>query len=265
MRSQIQQTTPAYSRAWVAAGAIFAATLFAASSGCAHGQVPAAERKTVPAAQQAAAPASPAADQKQVKSPSAKVEQEAESEGVANDATHQGVKVHGHWIVTIKNPDGSQVSRTEFENSLVGGGGDALSTMLYMTSVPAGFAISMTGSTPAPCSASTCVLVADVSKAPSGECIGSSLCTAGLTTILDPTNNTVTLSGQMTASVAGTISQVGTDIFLCNNGSFPMNLSPAACIAQGLSRAQAFTRRFMSGISVASGQIVQVQVTLSFS
>jgi hypothetical protein len=40
----------------------------------------------------------------------------------------QGVEVHGWWAISVLNPDGTQVLRTEFENELVpvaqGGGGD---------------------------------------------------------------------------------------------------------------------------------------------
>jgi hypothetical protein len=31
---------------------------------------------------------------------------------------HEGITVHGHWIVEVKNPDGKIVSHTEFENAL---------------------------------------------------------------------------------------------------------------------------------------------------
>lgn len=33
-------------------------------------------------------------------------------------ATQDGIKVHGHWTIVIRNPDGSIASRHEFENSL---------------------------------------------------------------------------------------------------------------------------------------------------
>lgn len=32
---------------------------------------------------------------------------------------HEGIKVHGHWVIEVKNPDGSLAKRVEFENSLV--------------------------------------------------------------------------------------------------------------------------------------------------
>src|SRR5713226_7169875 len=31
----------------------------------------------------------------------------------------EGIKVHGHWVLEVRNPDGSLASRSEFENALV--------------------------------------------------------------------------------------------------------------------------------------------------
>lgn len=31
---------------------------------------------------------------------------------------HEGITVHGHWIIEVRNPDGKVVSHTEFENAL---------------------------------------------------------------------------------------------------------------------------------------------------
>ena len=33
----------------------------------------------------------------------------------------EGIKVHGHWTIEVRDPDGSLVSRTEFDNALSGG------------------------------------------------------------------------------------------------------------------------------------------------
>ncbi|MFZ0340408.1 MAG: hypothetical protein WAL45_20455, partial [Terracidiphilus sp.] len=39
---------------------------------------------------------------------------------------HEGITVHGHWIIEVRNPDGKLVSHTEFENGLALHGGGAL-------------------------------------------------------------------------------------------------------------------------------------------
>lgn len=36
----------------------------------------------------------------------------------SRDASHEGIKVHGHWTIEVRNPDGSLVRYVEFENSL---------------------------------------------------------------------------------------------------------------------------------------------------
>jgi len=50
----------------------------------------------------------------------AKPEQKPEKQKAGGK--NEGIKVHGHWVLEIKNPDGSLASRHEFENSLVPGG-----------------------------------------------------------------------------------------------------------------------------------------------
>jgi hypothetical protein len=46
----------------------------------------------------------------------------AEEETAApNSGNHQGIKVHGHWVLQVKNADGTLGERREFENSLVTG------------------------------------------------------------------------------------------------------------------------------------------------
>jgi hypothetical protein len=34
------------------------------------------------------------------------------------DASHQGINVHGHWTIEVRNPDGSLIRHVEFENAL---------------------------------------------------------------------------------------------------------------------------------------------------
>lgn len=33
---------------------------------------------------------------------------------------HEGIKVHGHWVIEVRRPDGKLYSHTEFENNLIG-------------------------------------------------------------------------------------------------------------------------------------------------
>src|SRR2546428_3795116 len=42
----------------------------------------------------------------------------------------EGIKVHGHWTIDVRNPDGKLVMHREFENALTAHGGGALFQLL---------------------------------------------------------------------------------------------------------------------------------------
>src|SRR5438034_4820551 len=52
------------------------------------------------------------------------------SEAVPSDARHEGIQVHGHWTIEVREPDGTRVSYDEFDNALasppVGNGANML-------------------------------------------------------------------------------------------------------------------------------------------
>jgi hypothetical protein len=55
----------------------------------------------------------------------------------------EGIKIHGHWVLQVKNPDGTLGERREFNNSLVTGGnrlltGDAILAALLSGNASAG-------------------------------------------------------------------------------------------------------------------------------
>jgi len=57
-----------------------------------------------------------------------------------------GVAVHGHWVIEVKNPNGTVTARREFENALQPSGAQLLSTMLAVFSrTPGGFSIALNG------------------------------------------------------------------------------------------------------------------------
>jgi len=106
--------------------------------------VPAAARAKAAPAAQAVHPAAPAKRQP--------------------GGTHEGIKVHGHWMIEVRNPDGRLVSHTEFENSLVQTGGESnLVDILIGLDVPGGYMIAMGANSGAPCAA--------LSGSGSGNCI----------------------------------------------------------------------------------------------
>jgi hypothetical protein len=78
------------------------------------------------------------------------------------------------------------------------------------------------------------------------------------------------LTGNITANQAGSITQVGTEWNICSaftgTNSTPSDLSPAACETNtNFYEIYPLTSTSPSAIAVASGQIIQVTVTLTVS
>jgi len=79
--------------------------------------------------------------------------QEEENAAATGKLGGDGIKIHGHWVLEVKNPDGKLVERREFNNSLVSGGtylsGDQLlAAILTGDLTPGGFGVTLiTGST----------------------------------------------------------------------------------------------------------------------
>jgi hypothetical protein len=70
----------------------------------------------------------------------------ANAAAAASKPESEGIKIHGHWVLEVKNPDGKLVERREFNNALVTGGsqlsGDqVLAALLSGNAAPGGMAI----------------------------------------------------------------------------------------------------------------------------
>src|SRR2546423_1698687 len=48
----------------------------------------------------------------------------------------EGIKVHGHWTIEVRNPDGTLVTHREFENALTPGGAMLLGLFLSRNKTP---------------------------------------------------------------------------------------------------------------------------------
>lgn len=88
----------------------------------------------------------PAAAAKATAASTAKPAAEEEESAVPNSAGAQGIKIHGHWVLEVKNPDGKIVERREFNNSLVTAGGmitgdQILAALISGNAAPGGLAV----------------------------------------------------------------------------------------------------------------------------
>ena len=198
-------------------------------------------------------------------------------------AINQGLKMHGHWIIDIKNPDGTLAQHHEFENSiqydgqnylvgLMSGYGAAGPWEIYFSSVGAVAGTSPCNSAQYP----YCAIVYSTASQPgSFICNGLYTCSTGLT--ITPTfgvGPTLTLAGSIAATQAGSIGFVGTGMNACGgtagSNGYPTAIStitPSACYTSTTASfsGTATSTTLASPISVAQGQIIQVKVVLSFS
>ena len=205
----------------------------------------------------------------------------AEEQQEKSDGSQQNIKMHGHWLIDVKNPDGSLAQHRDFENSLYGGGPGGPGFLIALMAgyvVPADYAISLFSNTnTTPCSnQSACVLVRSLTTQPGVTYCQSFTCFTGLTygyNVGVTGNPSLVLSGSFTASSAGTIDSVFTVFGVCP-GAGPTGVtglstvSPSACPAASGSTGsnnQLSGTNLSSTVSVSSGQIVQVTVTITFS
>jgi len=208
---------------------------------------------------------------------------------------HEGIKVHGHWTIEVKNPDGKLVSHTEFENALVQPeGAKTLAYLLLGIEVPGGYLVTLTNGAATgtgPCGAlangnTSCNLLGSLlSPAPATFIDESSHCGFG-----GPAHNAVTatgpcyplsigtanggvglsISGTAVASTATSITDVYLYPVLCNDPGGRNSIggatdSPNGC-AESEGAASTFTHATLQTpvpITVA-GQLIAVTVQLSF-
>lgn len=180
-----------------------------------------------------------------------------------------GIKVHGHWTIDVRNPDGTLVSHHDFENALVTGmgrGNDALANVLSGQKVGGTWMVNLFDHQP---EASPCFTIGPSGPSPWVcsilEVNETTSDTYDLPTFFrnltrQAANTTVELYGTVTAARNGGIAIVQTAVALCGP-----TVAPAGCnLSTGDSYAMT-QRTLPQAISVTTGQIVQVKVVISFS
>ena len=186
--------------------------------------------------------------------------------------TREGVRVRGHWVIEVRNPDGTLITRREFDNSLAPGGAGKLAEYLGGFVTPARWTVELGvyGGATSPCHGGTfngnplnhCFIVdSAASPMPTGTSIFPTLSTTNGPSSFEQ----VVMTGNVTARVAGQIVYVATRQSGCLNF-----VAPADCNLAGVG-IQFTVHDLTNGqgqpapLSIAAGQIVQVTVTLSFS
>jgi hypothetical protein len=194
----------------------------------------------------------------------------------------EGIKVHGHWTIDVKNPDGTLAQHHEFENSLQLEGAATIIQLITGIDVPSDMGIGVTspaGQTP-PCGVSQqniCLMVRSLKDEPGTSfCISLAQCSVNLTSAINLASQpySLTYSGSFQASFAGSITGVESVLGTCNltPAISAETTSPAGCTAEtGFPPAGSttgfayFSATTISAVAVTTGQIVQVSVAFTFS
>jgi hypothetical protein len=219
----------------------------------------------------------------------------------APKGTSEGIHVHGHWTIEVKNPDGKVVTHREFENSLTSSGGtgaNVLASLLSGVATPGSWQIALAGGA---CSTGggTCYIIApslasveDLGAA-TGACSTSVAPVSSGTqpfcyetlmeSLTGPAGSTYAtqfvLAGSAYVDTSTTLTSVSTFLYFCDTTGViapgtlvsPTSISPATCAGEYTSIHQSFTGRNLDGINgdpapvpVTAGQTVQVTVAFSF-
>ena len=180
----------------------------------------------------------------------------------------EGVKVHGHWIIEVKNPDGTRAQYREFDNHLLAEGGAALSAILGQRLVPSTWLIwfgDSNFSNPQPCMRSTFNTSCGISTPLAAQGTTPTEYHPTLTfsaPTTGPNAGKLVLSGNADSSYTGTsnLNYVITQMRFCP----PTELVGTACFGPNLTFN--ITQADLSpAIPLQSGQIVQITVIISFS
>jgi hypothetical protein len=183
----------------------------------------------------------------------------------------EGIKIRGHWVIEVREPDGSLVERREFDNALTPSGGELLVQWLLRNGSPTRWTIQLGSySLPGPCANGTfnssttnqCFIVDPLSsQPPTGTSVFPTLtefASVGST-------NFIRLTGNATALVQGEIEYVATRQGRCVATTAPLNCNVALGPLQFTVHDLRDSQGQPAPLSVAAGRIVQVTVTISFS
>jgi hypothetical protein len=197
--------------------------------------------------------------------------------------THEGITVHGHWTIEVKNPDGKVVTHREFENGLSNdnnGGATFISAVLGGAVTPGSWQVALSDNTGnnvmffnPPNSATAANCPNQVSPLP-----GSGSCSNSLTvTSAQFQADALTGAGTLTFAGSGTVPQgFPATIGAVSTGN--LSCTPSTLISACFNAPRSswavygfFTSRTLDGqgsdpvpVPVAPGQTVAVTVVISF-
>jgi hypothetical protein len=175
--------------------------------------------------------------------------------GSAPGAPQEGIKVHGHWTIEVKNPDGTLAEQREFENALTSDGPIFLANILGRNRSVGGWVITLF-SPGLYNSAWGDQVYARIAE--SGYPFNNPSDFPNLT--LDLQSTKLVLSGTATALSTGTINQVRTLVYVLG----PTN-PPSSFYTTGPGAYNFTATDVTPPLALTTGQSVTVTVNISFS
>jgi hypothetical protein len=192
----------------------------------------------------------------------------------------EAIKVHGHWTIEVRNPDGKLVTHREFENGLTLQGKDGLIRLLGRQITNGAWHVGLAntsgnhpceypGSGGGSATATPCQILEPSFWAPA--VVNSPYFFKTLILTL-PDSGGLVLTGTATAARNGAIDLVSTRIYNC-----PPNNGPQTCASTNTIGQFEFTEKQLAqpvngscpdpacAVNVVKGQIIQVTVIISFS
>jgi hypothetical protein len=171
----------------------------------------------------------------------------------------EGIAVHGHWVIEVRNADGTLAERREFENALMTGGADVVAQLITGAATSGQWSVKLN-----PTAFDTPAYANSPFLSGGGQAGERSV---AVTPTLLP--NGFELYGTATADVTGDVVRVETGLAVC----FTSLMTPSACLSRvgDGSVNTTFQGRNFTGkslptpIGLAAKQIIQVTVTITFS
>jgi hypothetical protein len=186
-------------------------------------------------------------------------DRESEDTVADKSGTDEGIKVHGDWVIEVKNPDGSLAERREFTNDLQQGGKVFLRNTLARQASPGVWGIRLpatVGSSPCGATEEFCVIREPISSG-MDSLFGVHFPTLSILTPGGPPIEIV-LQGNFDAVTDGSIGTVQS--IQCFTQ--PPSLDPSTCNNIGHIITET---NLQAPVDVLAGQQVLVTVRISFS
>ena len=174
----------------------------------------------------------------------------------------EGIAVHGHWTIEVRNPDGSLVVHREFDNALQSRGNETIISILAREKVAGRWNVVVVGSPTPPCRGSSTDMNCSVSEATEPGTAPDVFKTLTVTKAGTGDAAKLVLSGRVTIANTTNINQVATNLKYC---SPTVSLADCATAPASTDNAYITVANLLTTIPVTAGQEVQVIVEISFS